>query len=118
MSKAVLVRKSDHAVVGGVIDTSRAQWIVDPDTRQKLASPAMPGWENDKYQLCAFVEAAPVPKGKRRVGPPERVFDSKTGKVIESVIVDDQPVERMLTDSERLERVTGLTIAQIKVVLA
>ena len=118
MNKAILVRKSDHAVVGGVIDTSRAQWIVDPDTRRKLASPAMVGWENDDYKLCEFVEATPAPKGKRRVDSPKRVYDGEAGKVIESVIFEDQPVERIPTDSERLERATGLTVAQIKAALA
>jgi hypothetical protein len=34
--------------------------------------------------------------------------------VIESAAVEDKPAEPVLTDAQRLERATGLTIARIK----
>jgi hypothetical protein len=113
MTKAILVRKRDNTPVGGILDTSRRQWIVDPATGKRLASPARVGWENDDYALRE-IAAFGVPDGKRIVGERTRTYDDKTGNVIESAAVEDKPAEPVLTDAQRLERATGLTIAQIK----
>lgn len=116
MTKAILVRKSDKVPVGGALDTSRSQWIVDPATGRRLASPARVGWENDHYALRE-IAAFDVPDGKRMVGKITRAYDGKTGKVVESAAIEDKPGEPVLTDAQRLERATGLTIARIKEVL-
>jgi hypothetical protein len=117
MTKAVLVRKGDHAVVGAVMDTARTQWIVDPDTKRKLASPAAVGWENDDYRLCALREFS-APQGKAVSGARTRVFDAGSGIVVERVEVADVPrPSAPPTDAEKLERAVGLSIAQIKAIL-
>lgn len=117
MVKAALVSKRDGTVVGSIVDTGRPQWIVDPGTGRKLASPAVIGWQNDDYRLCEFIEVS-IPKGKRIVGEKTCSYDSASSTVIERAVFEAMPAARVLTDSEKLERATGMTIAQIKAVLA
>lgn len=93
MTKAILVRKSDLSVVGGVIDTARPQWIVDPDTGYRLASPAVIGWESDDYRLCEL-EPLIAPEGKQIVGSLVRTYNAQTSKVIESATLEDRPAQR------------------------
>jgi hypothetical protein len=117
MTKAILVRKRDNAVIGTVIDAARPQWIVDPATGKRLASPARVGWENDDYRLCLMREFL-VPDGKQLVGERTRTYDDRSNAVIESAIAEDKPGRQELTDIEKLERATGLDIARIKAVLS
>lgn len=117
MTKAALVSRRDGTVVGPTIDTGRPQWIVDPFTGKKLASPAVVGWQDDDYRLCECVEVS-VPEGRRLVGEKTRVYDGSSGKIVEHATFEDKPAARVLTDAEKLERATGMTVAQIKALLA
>lgn len=114
MTKAMLVRKSDSAPVGVIMDTSRPQWINDPETGRKLASPAAIGWENDGYKLCEFVPVV-VPDGKV-AGALTRAFDKDRGRVIEGATLSDRPVRRRLVSKrvivDRLEAAGLLSAAR------
>ncbi len=60
-----------------------------------------------------LVEPFVVPEGKRRTGDPVYARD-RDGKVIETFAVVDIPVRAAMTPTEKLERATGLTVAEIK----
>jgi len=95
MTKAILVRKSDHAVVGRVLDTAYPQWLLDPETGRKLSSPATVGWENDIYLLAEIVGFV-APSGKHAVGHFTRTYDADREKVFEKASVEDAPIDRVL----------------------
>lgn len=95
MTKATLIRKSDGAVVGGVIDTSRPQWVLDPLSGKRLASPAVVGWENNVYRLVEFQPVEPAPDGKRVVSR-WSAYDDTKDKVVETAVLEDARVSRPL----------------------
>lgn len=117
MSRLHLIRKSDSSVIGGPFPGNG--WIPHPDKpRGKLASPAAAGWENETYRVVTVVEAPPPAEGKRRTGQARFSYDARNGTVVEGYAEEDIPAPRVLTGVEKIERATGLTIAQIKGLLA
>ena len=117
MSRLHLIRKSDDSPVGAPFHSGG--WIPHPNKpRGKLGSPANAGWEDQTYRVAAVADASAPGEGKRRTGQAQFSCDAKTGIVVESYTEEDIPTRHIVTDAEKLERATGLTVAQLKVLLA
>jgi hypothetical protein len=116
MSRLHLIRKSDNSLVG--VPFLNGSWIPHPDKpRGKLGSPAMVGWEDETYRVVAVADASAPGEGKRRTGQERLSYDAKASTAVESYAEEAVPARRVLTDAERLERATGLTLAQLKALL-
>lgn len=91
MSLAILVRKSDDAVVGAPIDPDTARYVPHPDDpMRRLASPVDAAWENDTWRLVPL-EVLAVPEGKQVSGAVTRAYDPDAGKVVETANLEDVP---------------------------
>ena len=111
-----LVRKTDGGVVKLVGEGRRVEQLDAAFGPRLRVDGVTAGWQDDDYRIAAVVPLV-VPEGKRRAGVVKRAFDARAGKVIESAALEDIPPEPVLTDGERLEMATGLTVARIKAVL-
>jgi len=117
MSRLHLIRKSDSSLVGAPFPSGG--WIPHPNKpRGKLGSPARAGWEDEAYRVVEVADASAPVEGKRRTGQKQFSFDAKSGMVLESYTEEDIPAPRVQTDAEKLERATGLSVAQFKALLA
>lgn len=117
MSRLHLIRKSDNSLVGAPFLSGG--WIPHPNKpRGKLGSPARAGWEDKAYRVVEVADASAPAEGKRRTGQKQFSYSARTGMVVECYSEEDLPAPRVQTDAEKLERTTGLTVAQLKALLA
>lgn len=62
----------------------------------------------------AIAENQPVPEGKHAT---DWTLETVKGKPVRKPVLEDIPAPRELSDAEKLEAATGLTVSQIKAVL-
>jgi hypothetical protein len=117
MSRLHLIRKSDNSPVGAPFPGGG--WIPHPNKpRGKLGSPARAGWEDGAYRVVEVAYASAPVEGKRRTGQKQFSYSARTGMIVECYTEEDIPAPRVQTDAEKLERATGLSVAQFKALLA
>jgi hypothetical protein len=132
MTRLALISIADGSVVAAPL--AAGGWADLPGGAR--VSPATAGWEGGgaityavnaetgaetategpaRFRLVAVTDFA-LPDGKRAAGAPRYAYDDAQGAVVETIPVEDIPLEPALTPAEKLAN-AGLTVGDLKELL-
>jgi len=100
--KHALIRNSDSLVVSILSKGKRRVEQRDPAVGPFLRIDSPPvGWQDDTYRIVAVSDAEAAPADKR-VASRSHAYDAALDSVVETVVLEDRPVRRVLVPKWRI----------------